>query len=270
MMIAAFARAARVLPDRPQAGEWLGAARRAAEFIRETMWRPSEGTLLRRWREGDASIEGYAEDYACLIWGLLELFQADGDPAWLAWARELQDQHDARFWDEKDGGWFSTTGRDPSVLLRLKEDYDGAEPSASSVSVLNLLTLAHLVNDEAARQKAERTLARYGARAGRAARVIPMMLAGLSSWHAGAMQVVVLGDETRDLKKEIARHYLPFAVIVPVHPGQQQQALASALPFIGAMRPLGGAATAFVCRDFACREPVADAGALADQLRRTA
>ena len=186
MMIAAFARAARVLPARPQAGAWLEAATGAARFIRESMWRESDGTLLRRWRDGDASIDAFAEDYASLVWGLLELFQTDGDPAWLTWARELQAQQDARFWDEQEGGWFSTTGRDPSVLLRLKEDYDGAEPSASSVSVLNLLTLAHLVDDDGARRKAERTLARYGERAGRAGRVIPMMLAGLSAWHAGA------------------------------------------------------------------------------------
>jgi uncharacterized protein YyaL (SSP411 family) len=268
MMIAAFARAARVLPDRPQAGEWLDAARRAAHFIRDTMWR-ADGTLLRRWRDRDASIEGYAEDYASLIWGLLELFQADGDPAWLTWARELQAQQDARFWDEQQGGWFSTTGRDPSVLLRLKEDYDGAEPAAGSVSVMNLLTLAHLTDDEGARQKAERTLARYGERAGRAARVIPMMLAALSSWHAGATQIVLVGDAVA-LKREIARHYLPFAVNIPVTPGPQQQALSNVLPFIGAMRPAGGAATAFVCRDFACREPVSDPGALAAQLRRSA
>ena len=270
MMIAAFARAVRVLPDRPQAGEWLDAARRAAQFIRDAMWRPSDRTLLRRWRDGDASIDAYAEDYSALIWGLLELFQSDGDPAWLTWARELQEQQDARFWDEKDGGWFSTTGRDPSVLLRLKEDYDGAEPSASSVSVLNLLTLAHLVDDDEARRKAERTLARYGERAGRAARVIPMMLAGLSTWHAGAMQVVVVGEDGAALKREIARHYLPFAVTIPVRPGPQQQALAGTLPFVAAMRPLEGAPTAFVCRDFACREPVSDSGALAAQLRRTA
>jgi uncharacterized protein YyaL (SSP411 family) len=133
MTIAAFARAVRVLPERPQAGEWLEVARGAAQFIRDTMWRAADRTLLRRWRHGDASIEAYAEDYSALIWGLLELFQADGDPAWLTWARELQEQQDARFFDEKDGGWFSTTGRDPSVLLRLNEDYDGAEQSASSV-----------------------------------------------------------------------------------------------------------------------------------------
>jgi uncharacterized protein len=268
MMIAAFARAGRVLPDRPQAAEWLATARAAAQFIRERLWRAEDGTLLRRYRDGDASIDAYAEDYASLIWGLLELFQADGDPAWLSWARELQAQQDARFWDPQDGGWFSTTGRDRSVLLRLKEDYDGAEPSASSIAVLNLLTLAHLTDDEEARKKIERTLGRYGERAGRAARVIPMMLAGLSTWHAGATQVVVLGSESasKPLQVEAARHYLPFALMVPVQPGDRQRALTAAMPFIGAMQEQDGRATAFVCRDFACHEPVTTADALAAQL----
>jgi uncharacterized protein len=270
LMIAAFARAARVLPDRPRAAEWLKTAQSAAQFIRDHLWRAADGTLLRRYRDGDAAgIDGYAEDYASLIWGVLELFQADGDPAWLSWARELQAQQDARFWDDKEAGWFSTTGLDPSVLLRLKEDYDGAEPSAGSVSVLNLMTLAHLVDDGEARKKVERTLGRYGERAGRAARVIPMMLAGLSTWHAGATQVVVFGDgqDTASLRAEIARHYLPFAVIVPVTPGDRQRTLAAAMPFVGSMKQKEGRATVFVCRDFACREPVTAAEALAAQLQ---
>ena len=269
MMIAAFARAARVLPDRPPAAEWLATARAAAGFIRDRLWRAADGTLLRRYRDGDASIEAYAEDYASLIWGVLELFQADGDPAWLSWARELQARQDARFWDPQDGGWFSTTGRDPSVLLRLKEDYDGAEPSASSVSVLNLLALAHLTGDAEARTKIERTLGRYGDRAGRAGRVIPMMLAGLSTWHAGATQIVVLGagSDAKPLHAETARHYLPFALLVPVTPGDAQRTLAAAMPFIGPMRQREGLPTAFVCRDFACREPVTSAEALAAQLQ---
>jgi uncharacterized protein YyaL (SSP411 family) len=265
MMIAALARAARVLPQRPQSREWLAAARAAAQFIRDRMWRADEGTLLRRWRDGDASIEAYAEDYACLTWGLLELFQADGDAAWLAWARALQAQQDARFWDADEGGWFSTTGRDPSVLLRLKEDYDGAEPSAGAVSVLNLATLAHLLDDADARTKIERTLGRYGERAGRAARVIPLMLAGLSAFHAGSSQIVIVGDAEQTLAAELARHYLPFAVTIPVRPGAQQEAVAQLIPAIGAMRPLGGP-TAFVCRDFACREPVTTPDRLAEQL----
>ena len=270
MMIAAFARAARVLSARPRAAEWLATARGAAQFVRDHLWRASDGTLLRRYRDGDASgIDGYADDYASLIWGVLELFQADGDPAWLSWARELQAQQDARFWDAKEGGWFSTTGLDPSVLLRLKEDYDGAEPSASSVSVLNLIALAHLVDDGEARQKVERTLGRFGERAGRAARVIPMMLAGLSTWHAGAAQVVILGDgqDADSLRAQIARHYLPFAVIVPVTPGDSQRTVAAAMPFIATMKQKDGCATAFVCHDFSCREPVTTPEALAAQLR---
>ena len=200
---------------------------------------------------------------------IIRPFQADGDSAWLAWARQLQVQQDARFWDDDGGGWFSTTGRDPSVLLRLKEDYDGAEPSASSVSVLNLITLAHLTGEDEPRRKVERTLGRYGERAGRAARVIPMMLAGLSAWHAGATQVVVVGATLADvatLREEVARHYLPFAVTFPVIKGNQQSALAEALPFVAAMAPQQGSATAYVCRDFTCREPVTSVDALAAQL----
>src|SRR5262249_52926572 len=146
LMIAAFARMARLVRARSAAtpgasNDYLDAARRAAEFIRSTMWNHSTGTLLRRYRDGDAAIEGYAEDYAFLIAGLLELFQADPRPAWLEWAIALQRRQDELFWDEADGGWFSTSGQDASVLVRLKEEYDGAEPTASSVSLGNLLIL---------------------------------------------------------------------------------------------------------------------------------
>jgi uncharacterized protein YyaL (SSP411 family) len=267
LMIAAFARAARTLPERPQAAEWLSIARAAAQFVKGRLWRHESGALLRRYRDGDGSIDAYAEDYACLVWGLLELFQADGDPAWLEWARALQVRQDALFWDPAEGGWFSTTGQDPTVLLRLKEDYDGAEPSASSVSVHNLLTLAHLTGDEDARARVERTLGRYGARAGRAARAIPLMLAGLSAWHAGASQIVIVGDPASRaaLDAAVARRYLPFAIRIPVAP-DRQPAIAASLPAVAAMRMLNGAATAYVCRDFTCREPVTSADALSAQL----
>jgi hypothetical protein len=271
MMIAAFARAARVLPGRPRAAAYLQAAQRAAGFIRSTLWREHDGCLLRRYRAGDAAIDAYAEDYACLIWGVLELFQADGDPAWLDWAHALQRQQDERFWDDADGGWFSTTGKDATVLLRLKEDYDGAEPAASSIATLNALTLAHLSGHEEGRARAERTLARYGPRVGAAARAVPMMLCALSAWHAGASQIVVAGDpghsSTRALVAEAARHYQPFAVFIPVTPGPRQQALGRRLAFVAAMPARDGLATAYVCRDFACRQPVTDPAAFAVELR---
>jgi len=141
LMIAGFARAARVIAN---GAPYLEAAKRAATFIHDRMWNAETQTLLRRYRRGEASIEAYAEDYAYLISGVLELFFADPDVRWLDWARALQRRQDELFWDDADGGWFSTTGRDATVLLRMKEDYDGAEPTASAVSVFNLLTLSHL------------------------------------------------------------------------------------------------------------------------------
>ena len=269
LMIAAFARAARVLPRSSDAVRYRTAAETAARFIRERLWDPSSATLLRRYRDGEAAIEGYAEDYAYLIWGVLELFEATGDAGGLEWAIVLQRRQDELFWDEVDGGWFSTTGKDPTVLLRLKEDYDGAEPAASSVSALNVLRLAHLTGDHAYRQRAERTLARYGKRAGGAGRVIPMMLCALSAWHSPSMQMVVVGgrnsDQVRELEQEIATHYLPFTVHVPVDPDSTQEALRSALPFVDGMKAHGGGAV-YVCREFACRQPVSSVEALRAEL----
>jgi uncharacterized protein YyaL (SSP411 family) len=270
LMIAAFARAGRVLAGRPSAGRYVIAAQRAAGFIKAHLWRTDTSRLLRRYREGDAAIDAYAEDYAYLIFGLLELFQADGNAEWLEWAVQLQRRQDELFWDDRQGGWFSTTGEDPTVLLRLKEDYDGAEPAPSSVAVLNVITMNHLGADVAI-DRAERTLARYGERIGAAARVVPMMLAALTAWHAEHAQVVIAGApdaaDTAALRMEAARHYRPFMVTVPLVPGQAQEGIARLLPFAGAMAQRDGRATAYVCRNFTCREPVVSPDALARQLR---
>jgi uncharacterized protein YyaL (SSP411 family) len=253
-----------VLPSRAKAAPCLAAARRAADFIRPALWNPERGELLHRYRAGEAGITAYAEDYAFLVFGLLELFQADGDVRWLDWALELQRAQDERFLDEEDGGWFSTTGADPTVLLRLKDDSDGAEPSASAVSVLNLLTLTHLMPSETWHRRIERTLGRLGRQAGAAARAAPMMLCALSAWHAGLSQVVVTGDRedaaVAALEGELASRFLPFAIHVPVTPATQE-AVASRLEFVAAMT--GSEAAVYVCRDFTCQQPVRDPASLA-------
>jgi uncharacterized protein YyaL (SSP411 family) len=264
LTIAAMARAARVLPN---AHRYLAAAQRAAGFLKDKMWNGE--TLLRRYRAGEAAIEGYAEDYAYLIFGLLELFQADGDPAWLDWALALQRRQDVLFWDPVDSGWFSTTGTDQSVLLRLKEDYDGAEPAASSVSVLNLLTLAHLTGDEEASRKAEQVLGAFSSRLNDLGRAVPMMLAALSTYHAGMPQIVIAGPrerpDTQALVDAVRGNYRPTAVTVLLDPARRSE-LSRLLPWVAAMTMREERATAYVCRDFACQAPTTDPGALAAQL----
>jgi uncharacterized protein YyaL (SSP411 family) len=266
LMIAALARAYRVLRNPAH----LAAAQRAAAFLRREMWKPESQTLYRRYRRGDVGIEGYAEDYAYLVWGLLELVQAAGDPAWLEWALDLQHRQDELFWDEAGGGWYATTGRDANVILRMKDDYDGAEPSATSVAVGNLLVLAHLTGDARWQDRVTRTMQGAAARIEASGRSVPMLLAGLSAWHAGMQQVVIVGEAGDAAREEMERvtgtRFLPFAVVLPVTPGERQRRLGALAGFVGAMQALDGRPTAYVCRDFACRAPITDPSALSVHL----
>ena len=283
LMIAAFARASRIVgqsggPDDggpnkvrpPRSEEYLATARRAALFIWKHLWKADTQTLLRRYRRGDSAVDGYAEDYAYLVFGLLELFQADGDPRWLEWALILQRRQDELFADPVEGGWFSTTGRDESVLLRLKEDYDGAEPSATSVTVVNLLTLSHLTNDQAFEQAINRALGLFASRIEQGARTVPMMMAALSAYHAGMSQIVIAGDRgapgTRVLMDVVRGCYLPFAVTIPLADleGPRRATIQRLLPWAEAM--IRDEPTAFVCRNFACLTPASSPDELASQL----
>jgi uncharacterized protein YyaL (SSP411 family) len=274
LMIAAFARAARLLVDSPRRGDWRQAAERAAAAVQTHLWRSDDRRLFRRYRDGDAAVEAFCEDYACLTWGLLELFQTTGDARWLTWALDLVDTQNTLFRDERDGGWFSTTGEDASVLLRIKEDYDGAEPAAASVTVRNLLTLGHLVADPSLVERAARTLERYGPGLGQVARVMPLMLSNIALWHGGAAQVVIVGDrgsaETLALEAVVAQIYAPGAIQMSLPLAGADAQLADRLPWLGAMRARDGRATAYVCRDFACQAPVTEPADLARQLQALA
>jgi len=273
LMIAACARVARVTPlDDVASADALETATRAARFLRDRLWDAPRGVLLRRFRDGHADIDAYGEDYAFLVWGLLELFQAGGDPVWLDWARELQARQDRLFWDEADGGWFSTSGADPTVLLRQKEDYDGAEPSGGSVAVWNLLALSHLAGGDDVGEHAdriERALRRLAPSA-QAARVVPMLMAAASTYRAGVPQVIMVGARhaaaTAALHRAFSASYLPGAVSLVVEPGAHQAAVAARLPWIGAMELRDGQPAAYLCRDGACQDPVTDPEALRAQL----
>src|SRR3954471_24213684 len=271
LMIGALARVGRVVrafgPEGEKAGEpYVAAARRAAGFIRDRTWNAETKTLLRRYRDGHAEIEAYADDYAFLIAGLLDLFQADADATWLEWAVTLQHRQDELFWDEAGAGWFGTTGRDPSVLVRMKEDYDGAEPSASSVSVMNLIVLSHLVDEPRWSGQIDRTLRLFAARLEQVGRAVPMMAAALSAYIAGLQQIVIVEGIGADLlRRAVAVRYRPFAVVLAVRK-EQQAAISRVSPFVSAMQPVNGAAAAYVCRDFACRQPVTTAEELDREL----
>jgi hypothetical protein len=224
--------------------------------------------LLRAWRDGPAAIDGFAEDYACVIAGLLDLHQATLDPQWLRFAEKLQATLDARFWDEAEGGYFSAPAG-TELVLRLKDDYDGAEPTASSVALSNLVRLSVLAGEPAATETAAPALAPYRARAVRTAEglrarwsgtphALPVLLCGVADLLAEPAHVVLAGDPRDPAFTALASvvHAAP-PYSAPLH-----LLTPDCAAWAADMAPLGGRPTAYLCRDLACQAPVTEAAAL--------
>jgi uncharacterized protein YyaL (SSP411 family) len=267
LMISACARAYQVLEDPSD----LASAQRAAAFVRRRLSDSAAGQLLRSYRDGAANVGGYAEDYAFLIQGLLDLYEADFDHSHLEWALALQDKQDELFWDEASGGYFSSAAGAADVPIRFKETHDGAEPSAGSVAAMNLLRLAALTGAARYRERAGALLACFGRRLRDQPESAPQMLAALSVSLSPPQQVVVAGDreagDTRGLLRVARRSFSPGRSVLLADGGAGQAALARFQPTIGEMRKIGGRAAAHVCQAFACREPVTSCEALERLLR---
>jgi uncharacterized protein len=263
LMISAFARAAQILDD----PVYLEAAIRAATFLSKELYDYSRKVLFRSHRESRSAVEGFADDYAFLIQGLLDLYEASFDAGWLRFAIELQEIQDQLFFDNKRGGYFTGTGNDPSILLRLKEDNDSAEPAASSVAALNLLRLAQIRNEAEFYTRAEKTVEAFAPQIGHFASAMPQLLAALDLMLSDPRQIVIAGagdaPDTRELVREVHRQFVPNKVLLLADAGDGQRYLEEKLEALRGMKPLDGKATAYVCENFSCKAPVTDPKALA-------
>jgi uncharacterized protein YyaL (SSP411 family) len=269
LMISAFARAAQVL-DEPR---YLEIAIRAANFLRANLYVEESKLLYRNYRGGRSNIEGFADDYAFVIQGLLDLYEASFDVGWLKFAVELQETQDHLFFDEKNGGYFSNSGADESVFLRMKDDNDGAEPAASSVAALNLLRLAQFRDDPAAAgaERARKTIDAFATTLSHFASAMPQMLVALDYSLSKPQQIVIVGKknvpETKALLKEVHRHFLPKTILVLADGGEGQRYLGEKNEPIRAMSPVDGKPAAYVCENFTCKAPVTDPRELAKLLK---
>jgi uncharacterized protein YyaL (SSP411 family) len=266
LMISAFARAAQVLGD----AAYLETATGAAKFLRSQLYDPSRKVLFRNYREGRSAIEGFADDYAFLIQALLDLYEASFDIARLRWAIELQETQDRLFFDEERGGYFSGAGNDPSILLRLKEDNDSAEPAASSISALNLLRLAQIRNEQRFYERAEKTIDAFAPQIGHFPSAMPQMLVALDLSLSTPRQIVVAGErdsaDTRALIAEVHRHFVPNKVLLFADGGERQRYLEEKLEALRGMKPIDGKPAVYVCENFTCKAPVTEAGSLRELL----
>jgi len=267
LMIGAFARAAQVLGET----SYLKKAQRAATFVRNHLFDPKTGELQRSYRQGPSSIHGFAADYAFLISGLLDLYGADFDPSWLRWAQQLQETFDLHFWDQEHGGYFSTTDRDPAILLRMKEDYDGAEPTPSSVAALNLWRLGQLLHNEEMLGQAHRTVAFFAARLEAQPFGMPLLLVAAALLEAPATQLILHGADTvhPDLAALLlaARgKFLPRLVVIQIADKESRDFFAPHHPVITGLPDQPAKPTAYLCENFACRLPVTDPAQLESML----
>jgi uncharacterized protein YyaL (SSP411 family) len=267
LMITAFARGAQVLAE----SVYLEAAMRAAKFLRAELYDESRKVLFRNYREGRSAVEGFADDYAFLVQGLLDLYEASFEVAWLRWAIELQETQDRLFFDPARGGYFSGAGNDPSILLRLKEDNDSAEPAASSVAALNLFRLAQIRNEGRWFEQAEKTIDGFAPQIDHFASAMPQMLVALNLSLSKPRQIVIAGNreaaETRALIAEVHRHFVPNKILVLADGADGQRYLEEKMEALRAMKPVNGKAAAYVCENFTCKAPVTEPEKLGALLR---
>jgi uncharacterized protein YyaL (SSP411 family) len=268
LMIGAFARAAQVL-DEPA---FLQAAQRAATFLRDYLFNSTSDELQRSYREGASGIPGFAADYAFLIHGLLELYAADFDLGWLRWARKLQDTMDLHFWDQLRGGYFSTNDRDPAILLRMKEDYDGAEPTPTSMAAFNLWHLGQIYHNDVLLEHARHAVRSFATRLETQPFGLPLLLAAASLIETPPIHLILHSARPDDphlaaLLVEARRRYLPQLVVIRIADQAARDYFAPRHPVIDKLPLSPTRPTAYLCENFACRLPVTEPKILRDMLR---
>ena len=257
-MISAYARAYSVLGN----PEYLLAATKAASFLKKNLTHPKKQTLLRSFREQPSEIDAFAADYAFLIQGLLDLYSAGFDTEWLQWAKKLQRTQDTLFWDNGSGSYFASHADDDSVIVRLKESYDGAIPSENSVAALNLLRLSAMLNSERWQVQAQQILQNFSSPMERTPTAVPQMLVALDFALQKPQQIVIAGKQhardTRALMKIVNADSRPHSVVLLADGKAGQDFLGKHSDAYGAMVPRDGKATAYICEDFVCELPTND------------
>jgi len=267
LMISALAKGTQILGEPAH----LIAATRAAEFIERELFDRSTGVLYRSWREGRSNIEGFAEDYAYLIQGLIDLYEAGFEIRWLQWAVNLQGKMDELFWDTGRGGYFNSRADDPSVIVRLKEDYDGAEPAPNSVATLNLIRLDWMLGLPGAKEKALRVFEVLRTQWTRAPHALPQLLCAFELVLTDPRTAVLAGDSQsagfQTLVAVLHEKMGPHCALLCADGGAGQQWLSSLRPYLAGMKPTGDQTLVYVCDASTCRAPVNSPEALREALR---
>ncbi|MFZ2446094.1 MAG: thioredoxin domain-containing protein [Syntrophobacteraceae bacterium] len=265
LMIAALARGYQAFGDE----SLVLAARGAADFILDAM-RPG-GRLHRRYRQGEVAHRAYADDYAFLIWGLLDLYESVFDIKYLAEAVRLQEEMTRLFGDAAGGGFFYTGSDAESMIVKEKPVQDGAIPSGNSVAALNLLRLGRMTGNTAFEKEADLMLRNFAAQVALFPPAYTHFLQAVDFSLGPTREIVIAGDfsaePTRKMIKTVHRLFLPNRVLLLKDQGDGGAKLSGIAPFSETMTRGERGPVAYVCENFACRSPVAESAELESMLR---
>jgi len=250
LMLGAMARAAVVLDD----AACLAAAEKNIAFLQAALWDARNRTLYHRWRDGEHDRVQLLEAYAFLLFGVIDLYEATLNPPHLEFAIALADAMAAKFYDGEKGGFWQGAADATDLILRVKDDYDGAEPAGNSVAILALLKLAAITGREDFRNQAEATLRLFAHRLNDFPQALPFMLQALDFRLAEPVRVVIAGDpaapETRNLLQAVHSVYQPNKVVLGT---------AGPVDSFARTLPARGGSVAFLCTGTACQAPESDA-----------
>jgi uncharacterized protein len=257
LMIAAMAMGSRVLGNE----KYGQAAEKAVEFIYSSLIR-NDGRLLARYRDGEAAYPAYVDDYACLIWGLIELYEATYKPEHLQMALRFNDDLVSLFWDKENGGLFLYGSDSEQLITRPKEIYDGAMPSGNSIATLNFLRLARLTARSDLEELAQQQLRTFGGNVQRSPRGHAFMLTAFLFSQVKTKEVVIIESKEEQVNKEmleaLRENFRPFTVSLVYSDITNE--LKTIVPFVEEYKTVDNKTTAYVCENFACQSPVTDSG----------
>jgi uncharacterized protein YyaL (SSP411 family) len=264
LMIAALAMGARIL-DNP---EYENAARKAADFILSKM-RDQDGRLYHRFRDGELAVEAHAGDYAFVIHGLLSLYQTTYDLAFAEEAKALQEKMMESFWDEEDGGFFSTPNESDELPVRPKELYDGAIPSANSVALFNLVFLSRLTGDPLWEKRAQAQIRAFAGTVKSQPQAFTYFLCALDFALRPGQEIIIAGElqatNTRQLLSALNLNFTPNKVAI-VKSETNADRLAKFAGYTDGLQVIEGQATAHVCRNGSCTDSTTDTQTMVDKI----
>lgn len=252
LMIAAMARAGRALGEE----QYTRAAERAFAFITTSM-RDAQGRLLHRWRAGDAAIAAFLDDYAFLAWGALELYEATFKTDFLVQAKQLCDDALHLFSGAENNGFTLSANDHEQLIFPVKEGYDGAVPSGNSVMACVLARLGKLCNNNDYLNKAHTTVQNFSKQIQAYPIGFAQMLIALDFLVHPTQEIVIAGaeNEAAHMLDILANAYLPFSVQVYNNGSEQLYHL---VDYVQYQTPVGGKATAYICENYACKEPITE------------